>query len=323
MLAAHAVLAVILASSSSPVSGAGAPAVPGPTAPGPMMMKVPTVAVQMASDTVVVPMRLVEGRIEVSVKVNGQGPFPFIFDTGARGTVLDLAFAREQGLKLGEPVTVGSPTGAGRPGQLATIDRLQVGGLTLRRLTAVAFEGLPFKQSDPPRGVMGPYGLSGLLVTLDYPNARLVFRHGTLEPPDGREVFGWDAGQPLPEIPITVAGHRLKAHLDSGATHGLSLPPDMARTLPLAGPLVDGGKARAVDQEVEVKCAPLRGNLEVGRYTVENPLVFFSDMQKDFANVGPPVLRQFALTIDAANRRLKLGGPAGGKLDAFEDAPHH
>src|SRR5215468_7084756 len=101
MLAALAVLAVILTSSNPP-------AAPATAAPGPTLMRVPNVGVQMASDTVVVPMRLVDGRIEVSVKVNGKGPFPFIFDTGARGTVLDLAFAREQRLKLGDPVTVGS-----------------------------------------------------------------------------------------------------------------------------------------------------------------------------------------------------------------------
>src|SRR5260221_174598 len=83
--------------------------------------------------------------------------------------------------------------GAGRPGQLATVKKLDVGGLSLRDVTIVAFTGLPFKGTDPARGVLGPYSWTGLLITLDYPHSRLMFRRGALPEPDGREIFGWSA----------------------------------------------------------------------------------------------------------------------------------
>jgi hypothetical protein len=287
-----------------------------------MSMTLPPVQIQMTADSVIIPMRLVDGRIIVAVTVNGKGPFPFVFDTGAHGSVMDLSFARQQGLELGAEIMVGSPGGAGRPGHLVTIDHAGIGGLTLGRLTSVAFDGMPFKGADPPRGVLGPYGLSGLLITLDYPNARLVFARGALPAPDGREIFGWDDAQSLPSVPVMVAGQAARMHLDSGAAYGLSFPIALAQSLPLATPLAVVGRARTVDLDVVVKGAPLKGTVTIGRYTLENPPVVFSEVQKEIGNVGPPVLRQFALTIDPANRRLRLSGPPSGKLTTFEAHPH-
>jgi Aspartyl protease len=286
---------------------------------GPVPMELPSVQVEMAADSVVLPMRLVDGRVIVNALINGKGPFPFVLDTGAHGSVVDLAFAREESLALGPEILVGSPGGPARPGHLVPVERLDIGGLSLRHLTVVAFDGLPFKGADAPRGVLSPYGLKGLLVTLDYPGSRLAVTRGALPAPDGREVFGWEAGQPLPLVPILVAGHEVRVHLDSGASRGLSLPPSLAQTLPLSGPLVEIGHAKTVDREVVLKGAPLKGAVTIGRYELENPTIVFSDAQKDVGSVGPPILRQFAVTIDPANRRIRLSGPRDGRLAAYKE----
>ena len=285
---------------------------------GPTTMRIPPLEVHLAADTVTMPMETRDGRVVVPVTISGKGPFPFIFDTGAHGSVMDLAFARQLGLKLGAEIMVGSPGGAGKPGHLVALENVGMGGVSIGALPCVAFEGMPFKGDDPPRGVIGPYGFSGLLITLDYPHQRLVFTRGALPDADQREIFGWTADQPLPRVPITVAGQKIDVHLDSGAKHGLSLATSYEKTLPLAGPPVAAGRARTVDQDVAAERATLKGTVTIGRYTLEHPTLFFSDLHQEVGNVGPVLLRQFSLTLDPANRRLRLSGPANGKLADLE-----
>jgi hypothetical protein len=282
--------------------------------------QLPDVSFELAADSVAIPMRIVDGRIMVDAVLDGKGPFPFIFDTGAQGSVMDLAFAREQGLKLGQEIMVGSPGGGGRPGNQVTIGRLEVGGLVMKALTSVAFEGMPFpKDADSPRGVLGPYGLSGLLVKLDYPAGRLVFHRGALPEPDEREVFGWSREQPLPEIPTAFGPEKIMVVLNSGASSTLNLPNEFADRLPLAGPLVEVGYARTVDQLRLVRGAQLNGAFTIGRYRLENPNINFVNIGKKHGNVGAGILKQFAVTIDPANRRLRLEGPADGILQVVEE----
>lgn len=302
------------------------PPAPSLAAPrgGPVLMHQPTTRFDLAADSVVVPMKREDGRIIVDVTLDGKGPFPFIFDTGAHGSVMDLAFAREQKLSLGQEVTVASPSGGGLPGHLTTIGTVGIGGLTLHDLPSVAFDGMPFpKSATSPRGVLGPYSLSGLLVTLDYPGKRLVFRRGALPEPDGREVFGWDRARGLPEIPATVAGQSVRVHLDSGSSGGIALPTDFTARLPLETPLAHAGYAKAVDRVEPVTAARLRGAFTIGRYTLDDPTLRFLDIDRDVCNVGAAVLSQFALTIDPANARLRLAGPESGHLEAVPEKPHY
>jgi aspartyl protease/PDZ domain-containing protein len=274
------------------------------------------------ADSVSVPMRLQSGRVLLDVKVNGRGPFPFILDTGAPGSVFDLAFAQELELPLGDSTQVASPGGRGLVARRATIDRLEIGGLTVHGATGAAMAGLPFPPgADSPRGVLSPYRLGELLVTLDYPQGRVVFRRGALPEPDGREVFGWDRNGELPLVPIDVAGHPLRVHLDSGATGGLSLPVALEKELPLSTPVTEIGRARTVDRELVVRGAKLAGAVTLGRYRLEAPNVTFIDVLKDIGNVGPAILQQFVITLDPAHARLRLAGPANGQLRAGEDRP--
>lgn len=283
-------------------------------------MQLPAFTCELAADTVVVPIRFVSGYIWVDVTINGKGPFPFLFDTGAGGSVMDLSFAKEQGLPLGPEVMVGSPNGGGRPGHIVKFDTLRVGGLVTRGMTSIAFDGLPHPPGPTvPRGVIGPYGMRGLLVTLDYAHERLVFRHGALPAADSLQIFGWDRSRPLPEIPVTLAGVPLRVHLDSGSSGSVSVPVALEDKLPMAGPLVEMGHAKTVDREVVTHGAKMNGDFVIGRWKLENPTVRFSDAQREVGNIGSGILRQFVITIDPANARLKLDGPASGKLS--ESAP--
>ena len=291
---------------------------------GPMYMHQSPVQFDLAADSVMVPLQMVDGRMTVQAMLDGKGPFAFLFDTGAQGSVMDLAFAREQGLKLGQEITVSSPGGGGRPGYRVSIERLEIGGLTLRGLTSNAFDGLPFpRTATSPRGVLGPYSMAGLLITVDYPGQRLVFRRGALPEPDEREVFGWNRAQGLPQIPIRIGGQSLSVHLDTGASRGLSLPIALQSRLTFDGPLKDMGFAKTVDQMMAVRGGRIRGVLTLGRYTLENPEVVFSDMARGVGNMGGAMLSGLAITIDPANARLRLAGPADGHLMALEDKKPH
>lgn len=294
-----------------------------PPGHGPVHMHQPPVAFELVGDSTAVPIEMFDGHIGVHVTLNGKGPYPFLFDTGAQGSVMDLAFAQEQGLDLGMEVMVGSPGGAGRPGHLVTMERLELGGLTIKGLGSVAFDGLPFaRTATSPRGVLGPYSLAGLLVTIDYPGQRLVFRRGALPEPDGREVFGWEDRQRLPEIPINVGGRELKAHLDTGSSGGISVPTALIPQLALDGPLSDAGYAQTVDQVHGLRGARLKGRLTLGRYTVENPMLTFVDMGET-GNIGVGVLGALTITVDPANRRMKLAGPADGLITQKDTVKPH
>jgi hypothetical protein len=282
--------------------------------------QLPPVEYELTGESVEIPMKIDDTRIILDVLINGKGPFPFIFDTGAQGSVIDLTFAKELGLELGEGARVASPNGAGMAGHQVTIENLSIGGLTLKNMPSFAFEGMPFKKTGTqPRGVIGPFGLSGLLVTLDYPGGMLGFRRGSLPEADNLEVFGWDEEQPLPEIPVSFDGVEVLAILDSGSSGSLGLPVDYAGRLKLQGPLLDRSYVRSVDHVRPVRGARMEGTFRIGRYTMEAPMVSFVDIAKTTGNVGSLVLRQFTMTIDPANRRLRLSGPADGKLEPVDD----
>lgn len=65
-------------------------------------------------------------RMAVDVMVNGQGPFPFVIDTGADRTVVSRRLAKQLALPPGPAVTLHDITGVSRV-ETAFVDRLHVG----------------------------------------------------------------------------------------------------------------------------------------------------------------------------------------------------
>ncbi len=173
---------------------AGAPASYGQVeaAPATASSKAPSLALSF---------ELSSNKIYMQTKVNGQGPFPFVLDTGAPFTVVDWELAQSLGIKV---FTTGEVGGAGH-GTVklgtATGVRLTVDGL---RYQPRRMEIIPLKATLSPvegRDVMGLLGgdvLERFVSEFDY-EASVVRLHPAQFQYEG-------AAKPQP---VTIEGHVL------------------------------------------------------------------------------------------------------------------
>jgi hypothetical protein len=304
-----------LAAAVAPLAalGSGSPSRPAPT-PGKADddEPLPVGAVTLAEDEAVVPMESWGGRPVVRIRINGEGPYPFILDTGASGSLLLDSLARRLGLPVTREVDVMSP-GSSAPlkTSVVTIGEIRLGAATLRgsAMAAMDLEGM-LGGPGAPVGVLSAAGFPGHLVTLDYPGRLVRLRAGSLPPADGRSVFAYEAldGLPsLPTVPVRLGDVDVVAHLDTGAPFALLLPESYLDRVPLGGAAAEIESSATVDQTFRVLAGTLEGSLHLGDYRWESPVIHFGGLPR--ANVGARILSEFEVTLDATNQRIRLTRP--------------
>lgn len=101
------------------------------------------------------------GRLTAAVRVNGQGPFAFVVDTGANRTVIAEDLAARLSLAAGPPTIVHGIASAA-PAATVRIDQIAIGSLKNRLLAAPVL----------PRAALGADGLLGVDLLR---NRQLVF----------------------------------------------------------------------------------------------------------------------------------------------------
>jgi len=250
-----------------------------------------------------VPMLDLGGRPMVEVRINGKGPYALLVDTGASATVIDETFVKELGVDAQSNGTL-------------KFDELRLGDLVVHGFQAHVFRGgLPaLGGAIPLRGILSAAAFPGNLLLLDYPQQRVTVKPGALPAADDQRVFEYHADEELPIIPVTIAGHVYRIHMDSGAPSGVTLPTKYASELPLVAPPVEVGHARTQAGTFPVSLATLNGTIAIGAYPLELRDVKFSDLrpgpEPGIGNVGGEVLRGFIVTFDAKNRRVKLERPS-------------
>jgi hypothetical protein len=271
------------------VSFIGAQAVPGFAAAH---------AVSVPAQGAAFPMFDFGGRPVVETTINGKGPFRLILDTGASVTVLDTTLATELGLA----------------GTNAEVDELRIGPIVLARLDVyVAPISRIMRGDDVPRGVLSASAFPGHLVTFDYPARRVSVQRGALPQADGRTVFSYK-GDDLPAVTVKVAGREISVHLDTGAPYALALPTRFLKVLPLEGEPVQKGTARTHAGAVPIFEATVQGDVVLGDFNLPVRTLRFTDVVPDpharpRGQVGGEALKDFVLTLDASNERLKLARP--------------
>jgi hypothetical protein len=194
--------------------------------------------------------------------------------------------------------------------QFARVDRISLGSFVVES-PRVMVAPSQIEGDDWGHDLNIGYGfMRHYVVTFDYPGRKIMVKKGALAASDTSTTLAYGTDDPLPTVPLTIAGRETRVHLDTGSGHGLMLPTRFLEELPLASKPEPGGTARVHNGEAPITKARVDGPITLGPYALELPDVSFVDLKALFGpprgNVGYQVLRDFVVTLDSRNRLVRL-----------------
>lgn len=228
------------------------------------------------------------------------------FDTGAPGP-LRLTDSVASGLGLSKIGEARASDPSGRNPIILPIYSLasaKIGGLEIRDWDATG---------SPPRagklaafdGIIGLSAFHGFVVTLDYASSQLEIRRGSLPPADGKTIFKYQ-GDPIPNLPLTIDGKTMNAHLDTGNSAGpVIVPEQFAKALANYNQAKVVGRARTVSNEMVLSAFDVAVAPSVGAVTLNTRQVVFPSVA-GLANIGSKALKGMVVRIDPANGLVQL-----------------
>ena len=267
---------------------------------------------ELRGSKVTVPLNMDSPRPIIELEINGKGPFRFVFDTGCEGMVLMDGLAEELHLPVTGKSHMGDPTD---PEAIeidrVAIDTVKIGGATFTDLKAASWDApTHFSHGSlKTRGIIGLVVMSDFLVTFDFANGRLTLERGELPAADGRDIIDYDIrDHGIPSIPLTLGDVSLSAHIDSGSPGTITVPENLRNRLKFMSEPVIVGHARTVNSSFNVLRATLDGNASIGGHVFEQPNLALISMLNDSgnANIGSALLRQFEVTFDQKNTRVRF-----------------
>jgi len=254
-----------------------------------------------------VALELVGGMPVISATVNGRGPFRFGVDTGAAGYLrVSPALAESLGLEQVGEAMAGDPSGRNP----IRIPIYRVQSLAFGDLTFSGVSTTPLPQLGPRAaqvdGIIGIGFFETMLLTIDYGRLRLSAGPGSLPAANGRDIVETGLDRGILTLPLNIGDTVQHVHLDTGNTaQPLFLPAETVATLPTRGEARSIGRARTVSQEIAVQAIDLAAPVSVGTTRLAVASVGFPSASPA-GNIGSLALRNMALTVDFANRRLRI-----------------
>ena len=254
------------------------------------------------------PMEIVRGKPYVLATINGKGPFRFILDTGTGGdAIVTTELASLLALPETGKIRLNDPSGqGGQPARVRLIDTLTVAGVDFYAIRAVEH---PLLNADGPcDGMLGFTLFKGLLLTLDYPQNRLILAEGELEPDGDQTVHAFRMPDGVPIADLTIGNVQVGALLDSGGA-GLSLPEHLASQLSFSADPAVFARGESLSSRFPIKVGRLATDVHLGDITFDQPWV---EVNPAFplANFGSVPMHHFAVTFDQDNLLVRFEGPS-------------
>jgi len=160
------------------------------------------------------------GRIVVPVLIDGKGPFRFLVDTGADGSLVSAALVSQLGLV---PYQIRSERVEGTTGTeelpCVTIDSLSIGSIVKRDIHMPVSSSPVMKGLD---GILGMAGFGDVRVVVDFHNNKVaVDRSSRTLPTSFLDIHAQRSPGGLLIIPARVGDIPVAAVIDTGATETL------------------------------------------------------------------------------------------------------
>ena len=270
---------------------------------------------QTRTGPVEVPFEFVANQIVVEVKIGGKGPYSMLVDTDTDPSAIDLATAKELGLRLdsrGFPASGGGTEA--NVVQLTRLPTVEIGTVVAKDVAAggIDLSKLSAKLGKPIQGVLGYSFLKDRIIQIDYPETKIRFY--TESPYPGIQTapntvnkialaFRYEDGVLVDSVFIN--GQKMKATLDTGSSGTFSLTPEAVTDLGLEEQAQNGEGEKAVgyNGEFESKSGLLK-SVRIGRLSVESaPASFWPpgtghDKKKFQVNIGNGFFKDFIMTFD-------------------------
>ena len=252
---------------------------------------------------IVIPMDLSSQRPVIKVMINNKGPYRFIFDTGSSGSDIDSELARELGLEVIRKDTLYTP-GSDDMLMSEKIRVSKVSFLGTDIAVRAVMNTIPIRQMLPVDGIISPEFFSDYLITLDYPNSKLLLAKGELTKAD-KDVISFNQNDMVINFDIFVNDRKVEAHMDSGNPSGFNIPYSQKDKLSFKKEPILAGMIRTPVTSFKRWSATLNGTIKVGNITYKDPVVNLVEGFK-FVNLGYQVFKDLKITIDKKNNLIKF-----------------
>ncbi len=256
----------------------------------------------------------------VSTTIDGQGPFHFVFDTGAGITVLSDDFAKRAGITGQASSTVVSGANGSAQMQTVTLHDVRVGNAEVHDVAA-AIVPLPLDltyQGDYGTidGILGYSFLSHFATTIDLFGKTITFTQpNQYVTPPGATSLEATFPHHCPLVTATADGHSGRFQIDTGDNGFLTITSPFAAQYDFRSQygkrgfdmLAQGVGGSAHATEVRLK------QFTIGPATIANEIASLSAAttgifgDPDLAgNIGTRVLKRFVFTVDYQHQRVDL-----------------
>lgn len=273
----------------------------------------------------VIPFELVTRHVVVKVRINNSRPLSFVFDTGDKVAIVDLARAQELGLDLHGQVHVGGAGSGKLTGSLVrgaswTLPGLD--GFSQPVALALPFGRLASRFGHDFDGIIGSDFIRQFVVEIDY-QARVLKLHN-------KDTFTYSGagesipikldsqGHPLLEAEVTpMGGEPIKGRfvLDIGSGGSLALHSPFVNDHGLLNPKLKTIRAigtGGAGGQVIGRIGRI-SELKIGTFKISTPTALFSeDKAGAFANralagnIGQQIASKFKVFLDYARERIIL-----------------
>jgi predicted aspartyl protease len=249
-----------------------------------------------------VPFRVVDGRIYVTAKVDGQGDFIFAVDTGASGMGrADASLVAALNLPVtGTSQTSDSITVADvKTVRLSSVD---LGGFVRRDIEVITRDYTSKMAREASfSGIIGRDFFGDGLLVIDYPAKQLTFTRAIALKGNERNVLSYE--RPF-RVPVEIGGTLTEGNLDTGANVSFVLPKALFDRVG-GGQITTASEGKLTNTTISTGRATVKGPIRIGAASMADVEVRVSDRFPELL-VGAHALQNLILIIDQRSKKIML-----------------